>query len=91
MIYVRESIIEKHLVDEVKKIGGIAYNFVSPGRRSVPDRIVMLPGGRLVFVECKAPGEQPRADQLREHKRLRTLGFTVVVLDSKNLEEIITF
>lgn len=91
MIYVRESIIEKHLVDEVKKIGGIAYKFVSPGRRSVPDRIVMLPGGRLVFVECKAPGEQPRADQLREHKRLRTLGFTVVVLDSKNLEEIITF
>ncbi|PWY11264.1 VRR-NUC domain-containing protein [Citrobacter koseri] len=91
MIYVRESIIEKHLVDEVKKIGGIAYKFVSPGRRSVPDRIVMLPGGRLVFVECKAPGEQPRADQLREHKRLRTLDFTVVVLDSKNLEEIITF
>ena len=89
MAYERESIIEKHLVAEVKKAGGRAYKFLSPGRRSVPDRIVLLPGGRLVFVECKAPGEQPRADQLREHKRLRALGFTVVVLDSKNLEEIL--
>ncbi|MDI5805976.1 VRR-NUC domain-containing protein, partial [Salmonella enterica subsp. enterica serovar Kentucky] len=38
---------------------------------------------------CKAPGKPPRADQLREHERLRALGFTVVVLDSKNLEEIL--
>lgn len=83
MSYERESLIEKHLVAEVKKAGGVAFKFVSPGRRSVPDRIVLLPGGRLVFVECKAPGKAPRADQLRE------LGFTVVVLDSKNLEEII--
>ncbi|EBD6078502.1 VRR-NUC domain-containing protein [Salmonella enterica] len=57
--------------------------------RHVPDRIVLLPGGRIVFVECKAPGKPPRADQLREHERLRALGFTVVVLDSKNLEEIL--
>ncbi|MGG2140857.1 VRR-NUC domain-containing protein [Candidatus Symbiopectobacterium sp.] len=88
MAYIRESTIEKHLVAEVKKAGGIAYKFVSPGRRSVPDRLVLLPGGRLVFVECKAPGEKPRADQLREHDRMRALGFTVVVLDSKNMEGI---
>ena len=50
-----------------------------------------LPGGRLVCVECKAPGKPPRVDQLREHERLRALGFNVVVLDSKNLEEIITY
>jgi len=89
MAYQRESTIEKHLAAEVKKAGGIAYKFVSPGRRSVPDRLVLLPGGRLVFVECKAPGEKPRPDQLREHKRLRALGFNVVVLDSKNLEGIL--
>jgi hypothetical protein len=89
MAYERESLIEKHLVAEVKKAGGVAFKFVSPGRRSVPDRIVLLPGGRLVFVECKAPGKPPRADQLREHERLRALGFTVVVLDSKNLEGIL--
>ena len=89
MAYERESLIEKHLVTEVKKAGGVAFKFVSPGRRSVPDRIVLLPGGRLVFVECKAPGKPPRSDQLREHERLRALGFTVVVLDSKNLEGIL--
>jgi len=89
MSYTRESTIEKHLVAEVKKAGGMAYKFVSPGRRSVPDRLVLLPGGRAVFVECKAPGEKPRPDQLREHERLRALGFAVVTLDSKNLEGIL--
>ncbi|WP_447716857.1 VRR-NUC domain-containing protein [Pluralibacter gergoviae] len=89
MAYVRESSIEKHLAAAVKAAGGRAYKFVSPGRRSVPDRIVLLPGGRIVFVECKAPGESPRADQLREHERLRALGFNVVVLDSKNLDEVL--
>ncbi|EIE3885314.1 VRR-NUC domain-containing protein [Salmonella enterica] len=89
MTYERESLIEKHLIAEVKKAGGIAYKFVSPGRRSVPDRIVLLPGGRLVFVECKAPGKPPRTDQQREYERLRALGFAVVVLDSKNLEGIL--
>ncbi|HAB4051080.1 TPA_asm: VRR-NUC domain-containing protein [Salmonella enterica subsp. diarizonae] len=89
MTYYRENLIEKHLVAEVKKAGGEAYKFISPGHRSVPDRIVLLPGGRIVFVECKAPGKPPRADQLREHERLRALGFTVVVLASKNLEGIL--
>lgn len=89
MAYIRESTIEKHLVAEVKKAGGIAYKFISPGRRSVPDRLVLLPGGRVVFVECKAPGEKPRPEQLREHERLRALGFSLVVLDSKNLEGIL--
>lgn len=86
---IREDVIEKHLVNEVKNAGGIAYKFVSPGRRGVPDRIVVLPNGRVVFVECKAPGEKPRPDQLREHERLRAMGQTVVVLDSKNVEGII--
>ncbi|MDE9432756.1 VRR-NUC domain-containing protein [Xenorhabdus bovienii] len=86
---IRESVIENHLVKEIKKAGGIAYKFVSPGRRSVPDRICVLPGGRVVFVECKAPGEKPRPDQLREHEKLRALGCEVVVLDSKNVGGII--
>ncbi|MDE1477591.1 VRR-NUC domain-containing protein [Xenorhabdus bovienii] len=86
---IRESVIENHLVKEIKKAGGIAYKFVSPGRRSVPDRICILPGGRVVFVECKAPGEKPRPDQLREHEKLRALGCEVVVLDSKNVEDIL--
>lgn len=89
MSKVREDVIEKHLVNEVKKAGGIAYKFVSPGRRAVPDRLVLLPGGKVIFVECKAPGEKPRPDQLREHARLFALGHQVVVLDSKDLAGII--
>lgn len=89
MSKVREDVIEKHLVNEVKKAGGIAYKFTSPGRRGVPDRIVLLPNGKIIFVECKAPGEKPRPDQLREHSRLFALGFNVVVLDSKDLNNII--
>ncbi|MBD2799525.1 VRR-NUC domain-containing protein [Xenorhabdus sp. M] len=88
---IREDVIEKHLVNEVKKAGGIAYKFVSPGRRGVPDRIVVLPNGRAVFVECKAPGEKPRSDQLREHERLKALGQTVIVLDNKNVGEIFLY
>lgn len=88
MVYERESKIEKNLVVAVKQAGGTAYKWVSPGRRSVPDRIVLLPGGRIVFVECKSPGVKPRSDQLREHERLRKLGFEVVVLDSADLSEI---
>lgn len=88
-MYLREASIERHLVAKVKTAGGTAYKFTSPGHRGVPDRLVLLPGGRAVFVECKAPGEQPRPDQVREHNRLRALGFDVVVLDSKNLEGII--
>lgn len=89
MSKVREDVIERHLVNEVKKAGGIAYKFVSPGRRAVPDRLVLLPGGKIIFVECKAPGEKPRPDQLREHARLFALGHQVVVLDSKDLAGII--
>lgn len=89
MAYIRENSIEDHLVKEVKKAGGIAYKFISPGRRSVPDRLVLLPDGKVIFVECKAPGEKPTAAQLREHEKIRALGFIVVVLDSKNLEGIL--
>lgn len=78
-----EKTIEAHLVKRVKESGGIAYKFTSPQRRSVPDRLVLLPGGGIEFVELKAPGKKPTPMQLREHERLRGLGFTVLVLDSK--------
>ena len=65
----------------VKELGGLCEKFTSPGRRAVPDRIVMLPGGRIVFVECKAPGKKPTELQSRDHERRRALGFEVVVID----------
>lgn len=79
----RERDIEAYLRDQIKRLGGIAYKFVSPGNAGVPDRIVLLPGGRVVFVELKAPGKQPTPLQLRQQKRIRNLGFQVLVIDSK--------
>lgn len=77
-----ESQIESALVRRVKTLGGTAEKFTSPGRRSVPDRLVTLPGNRLVFVECKAPGKQPTEKQQRDHERRRALGCDVRVIDS---------
>ena len=76
-----EKEIEQALVKRVKELGGLCEKFTSPGRRAVPDRIVMLPGGRIVFVECKAPGKKPTELQSRDHERRRALGFEVVVID----------
>lgn len=78
----REGDIERKLVNMTKDLGGIAFKFVSPGQSGVPDRLVLLPGGRIGFVEVKAPGEKPRKLQVHMHKLLRGLGFKVYVLDS---------
>lgn len=68
---------EKYLRDEIRKIGGAAYKFVSPGNTGVPDRIVCLPGGRAVFVELKSEGKHSTVIQKRQQSKLKTLGFTV--------------
>lgn len=77
----REVTIERKLIAAVKNRGGICPKWVSPGYDGVPDRIVLLPGMKIGFVEVKAPGEKPRALQLARHRLLRKLGFMVFVLD----------
>ena len=79
----KEKIIEQKLVKAVKDMGGIAPKFTSPGFDGMPDRIVLLPGGHMAFVEVKAPGEKPRTLQLARHKLLLGLGFKVYVLDDE--------
>ena len=79
----REIIIEQKLLSAVKGRGGIAPKFVSPGYDGMPDRIVLLPGGHIGFVEVKAPGEKPRPLQAARHELLRRLGFKVFVLDDE--------
>ena len=79
---VREKQIEQALVRRVKELGGTCEKFTSPGKRSVPDRIVTLPGGRIIFVECKAPGKKPTITQQFDHERRRLLGCDVRVIDS---------
>ncbi len=76
-----ESVIESRLRQEAKKRGGMALKFVSPGMNGVPDRIVLMPGGKMAFVELKAPGKAPKALQEKRIGQLRKLGFWVYVLD----------
>ena len=80
----REKLIEQKLVKAVKAAGGLCPKFVSPGMDGMPDRLVLLPGARLAFVEVKAPGKKPRPLQLHRHEQLRQLGFCVLVLDSED-------
>ncbi len=77
----REKQIEQRLVKAVKAQNGMCPKLVSPGTDGMPDRMVLLPDGKLSFVEVKAPGEKPRPLQIRRHEQLRKLGFRVAVLD----------
>lgn len=78
---VREKVTEQKLTRMVKAAGGIALKFVSPGFDGMPDRLVLLPGGHIAFVEVKAPGEKPRPLQMARHRLLRYLGFRIFILD----------
>lgn len=78
-----EKIIEHELTNAVKGMGGIAPKFTSPGFDGMPDRLILLPGGKMAFVEVKAPGKVPRPLQKARHKLLGRLGFRVYVLDRK--------
>lgn len=82
---VSEKSIEQYLVKKVKAMGGRAYKFVSPGNDGVPDRLVCLPGGKVCFVELKAPGKKPSDLQLVQLGRLRDMGCQIAVVDSKEL------
>ena len=85
-----ERDIEKYLVTKVKALGGQALKFTSPGNAGVPDRIVLLPGGRVIFVELKQPGKKPTALQRVVMAKLRGLGFRATWTDSKEgVDEIL--
>ena len=73
---------EQKLVKAVKSKGGLARKFVSPGFDGVPDRIVLLPRGRIAFIELKAKGRKMRPLQVRRKRQLELLGFSVYCIDS---------
>jgi hypothetical protein len=81
MNFLREKQIEHSLVTATRKLGGLALKFVSPSFAGMPDRLVLLPDGKMAFVEVKAPGKKPRVLQEKRHGMLRALGFQVFVLD----------
>lgn len=81
MAPLREKDIERELVRAVRLRGGICPKLTCPGYDGMPDRLILLPGGRMGFVEAKAPGKKPRPLQEARLRLLKTLGFPVFVLD----------
>jgi hypothetical protein len=87
---VTEKYIEQKLIKAVKELGGITPKFVSPGLDGVPDRIVLLPMGRMAFVELKAPGKKMRPLQVKRKTQLEALGFLVYCIDGvEQIDEVL--
>ena len=85
-----EKRIEQRLVQRAKEAGGMAIKWVAPAMAGVPDRIVFLPGGVVIFVELKAPGKVSTALQVRIQQMLKNLGADVQVIDSlKAVDDLI--
>ena len=82
VVFMREKSIEAKLVAAVKAAGGVCWKFTFPGTAGIPDRIVLLPSGRIGFVEVKASGEKLRPLQCLRIRTLRRLGFKAFVLDN---------
>ena len=77
----RENEVEKAFVDAVSDAGGRALKFTSQTMNGVPDRLVLLLGGKCAFVELKAPGKQMRPLQRKRRPQLEALGFPVFCVD----------
>ena len=87
----KEKVIETKLVKKIKATGGLALKLSCPGFDGMPDRLVLLPGGVIAFVELKAPSKKPRPLQLARHKLLRGLGFPVYIIDDEpQIEMLLT-
>ncbi|GAA0434554.1 VRR-NUC domain-containing protein [Virgibacillus salarius] len=79
----KESQLEKRLKDKIEQLGGLCFKWVSPGRRGVPDRICILPRGRTIFVEMKAPNGKLSPLQEKRIQELEKRKHEVYVLESK--------
>ena len=77
----RENEVEKQFVEAVRAAGGQALKFTSQSMNGVPDRLVLLLGGKCAFVEMKAPGKQMRILQRKRRLQLEALGFPVFCVD----------
>lgn len=83
----KECAVEKHLISVTRACGGMCIKFTSPGMSGVPDRIVILPGGKIGFAELKAQGKKPRLVQRAVLRVLYRLGCRVATIDNKKSAE----
>lgn len=80
---VKENVIETALVKRVEALGGVAEKVTVLGRRGFFDRLVVLPGNRVIFVECKRPkGGVMSPHQISRHRTYQTLGVVIVTLST---------
>lgn len=77
-----ERYIEELLIKEVKNLGGAALKFTSPGNAGVPDRIVLMPPGKLYFVELKSSSGKQSKLQAFWQKVLERMGFKYYLINS---------
>ena len=77
----RENVIENEFVKEVKKAGGMAYKLTSQTANGLPDRLVLFPNAKTVFVELKAPKKMLRPLQRKRRYQLMKLGFPVLCIN----------
>lgn len=85
----REAELEDILVTEIRKSGGRTYKWVSPGNSGVPDRIVLLPAGKIIFIELKADTGKLSAQQKIQINRIQSLGQDVRVV--KGIRGLVDF
>ena len=81
MVQTRESVVEREFVKAVRKAGGLAYKLTSQTANGLPDRLVLFPPAKTVFVELKAPGKMLRPLQRKRRLQLMKLGFPVLCID----------
>lgn len=81
-VTVSEASTEKSFCNYALKRGCLPYKLSSPGNRSLPDRMILCPGGFVFFIEFKAPGKKMTKHQTLVAERIRKLGFVVVMFDN---------
>jgi hypothetical protein len=88
---IKENLIEAELLTRVRVAGGVAEKVTVRGSRGFFDRLVVLPGGRIVFVECKRPrGGVVSAHQRQRHERYKALGVAVeLILSSADIDRLL--
>lgn len=78
-----EKLLEKKLREAIRKLGGRAIKFSSPYETGYPDRLILMPKGRVYWAELKTTGKKPTEKQLLRQSELRSLGFISEVIDSE--------
>ena len=85
-----EKLLEKKLGDKLKQMGGWSIKLLPTFITGIPDRLCLVPPGRVFFAELKTTKEKPKPIQLAQHRKLRRMGFRVEVIDTtEQIEHIL--